>query len=156
MEKRKEVRKHKRILEVREGAPMITLQLASLERYPEVPPEACVCPRCGSTRVYGHGRRQRQIRDWVVSQVQVQRFRCAECGATWTVYPQGISPGVRYSLRAEQAMVLLYVLGLSYRRTAAFLRSLGISVSPATVLRAVQGQGEREKWDAQRRIWHGN
>ena len=44
-----------------------------------------------------------------------QRLRGVDCGATWSMYPQGVSPGVRFSPRPEQAMVRLDVLGLSSR-----------------------------------------
>ncbi len=71
----------------------------------------------------------------------LQRLRCVDCGATWSVYPQGVSPGVRFSLRAEQAMVLLYVLG--------------VPVGASTVLRLAQAQGAREELATQRRYWQG-
>ena len=134
---------------------MKKVQLVVLEPYPTISPEERRCPRCGSTHVYGHGWRTRRIRDWQKQQVTLRRFRCAECGATWTVYPQGVSPGSRFSLRAEQLMVLLYLLGLSYRKTAAVLHGLGVPAAPSKVLREVQAQGMREEIEARKRYWQG-
>ena len=134
---------------------MKKVQLVALSLFPQVAPEDRRCPRCGSRRVHGHGRRWRRVRDWQHGQVMLQRLHCVDCGATWSVYPQGVSPGVRFSLRAEQAMVLLYMLGLSYRQTAAFMHGLGVPVGASTVLRLVQAQGAREEIAAQRRYWQG-
>jgi len=134
---------------------MVKVTLPTPGYYPEITPKARKCLRCGNTAVHKHGRRVRQLRDWRVSWIEMQRFRCLRCGATWTVYPQGVSPGVRFSLRAEQLMVLLYVLGLSYRKTAAILSALGIAASPSTVLNFVQAQGVREALSARRRLWEG-
>jgi len=129
--------------------------LSALRLFPRVAPEDRRCPRCGSRRVHGHGRRWRRVRDWQHGRVMLQRLRCVDCGATWSVYPAGVAPGVRFSLRAEQAMVLLYVLGLSYRQTAAFMHGLGVPVGASTVLRLVQAQGQREEWAMRRRYWQG-
>ena len=134
---------------------MKKVALVALRTFPQVAPEDRRCPRCGSKRVHGHGRRWRRVRDWQHGQVMLQRLRCVDCGATWSVYPQGVNPGVRFSLRAEQAMVLLYLLGLSYRHTAAFMHGLGVPVGVSTVLRLVQSQGLREEVAAKRRYWQG-
>ena len=131
------------------------VQLPTLEPYPAVSLKERRCPRCGSTHVHGHGWRTRHIRDWREEDVLLRRFRCADCGATWSVYPQGVSPGSRFSLRAEQFMVLLYLLGLSYRQTAAMMAGLGISTGASTVLRFVQAEGLREEIAARRRYWQG-
>ncbi len=61
--------------------------------HPKISQEARRCPRCGRTRGRLHGRRRRAIRDWVFREVQLLRLRCDACGTTWTVYPQGVSPG---------------------------------------------------------------
>ena len=131
------------------------VQLPVLEPYPVATPEVRRCPRCGSTHVHGHGWRTRQIRDWEQKQILLRRLRCADCGATWSVYPSGVVPGSRFSLRAEQFMVLLYLLGLSYRQTAAIASGLGITVGASTVLRFVQNQGLREELEARKRYWQG-
>ncbi len=52
-------------------------------------------------------------------------------------------------------MVLLYLLGLSYRKTAAVMAGLGIPVGATTVLRFVQAQGLREELEARKRYWRG-
>lgn len=132
---------------------MKKVQLVALRTFPEVAPEDRRCPRCGSVQVHGHGRHWRRVGDWQQSQLLLQRLRCVQCGATWSVYPQGVSPGVRFSLRAEQGMVLLYVLGLSYPQTAAFMHGLSVPVGASTVLRMVQAQGQREEVATKRRYW---
>lgn len=132
---------------------MHKVRLSPLARYPDISLGDRRCPRCGSTRVHSHGWRRRSIRDWAYQEVQVRRLRCVECGGTWTVYPQGVSSRGRFSARAEQFMVLLYVLGLSYRATAAVMWGLGVPVAPSSVLNFVQAQGQREAIERQRRYW---
>ena len=134
---------------------MAEIKLVTLGLYPVVPPEEKRCPRCGSTRVHGHGWRKRRVRDWQHTEVEVRRLRCAICGATWTVYPEGVQPGSRFSLRAEQAMVLLYVLGLSYRKAAMWMRALGVRVAHTTILNFVQAYGSMEEIRRKRRYWQG-
>ncbi len=134
---------------------MKRIRLNPLKLYPQDTPTVRHCPRCHSLRVHHHGWRWRPIRDWTYPSVRLLRLRCAACGATWTVYPEGVMPGSRFSLRAEQLMVLLYVLGLSYRATAAVMSGLGVRVAPSTVLNFVQAQGVREELYRQRRHWQG-
>ncbi len=134
---------------------MRRIRLNPLHRYPQDTPAMRRCPRCHSPRLHHHGWRWRPIRDWTYPSVRLLRLRCAACGATWTVYPEGVTPGSRFSLRAEQLMVLLYVLGLSYRATAAVMSGLGVRVAPSTVLNFVQSRGAREELYRQRRYWQG-
>ncbi len=134
---------------------MHQVRLSPLQTRPQLSPEVQRCPRCGSERVRVHARRRRAIRDWAVQEVQLVRLRCKACDTTWTVYPQGVSPEGRFSLRAEQLMVLLYVLGLSYRGVAAIMGTLGVKVAASTVLNFVQAQGMREEVYRRRRYWQG-
>jgi len=132
---------------------MHQVRLSPLQTRPQLSQEVQRCPRCGGERVRIHARRRRAIRDWAVREVQLVRLRCKACGTTWTVYPQGVAPGGRFSLRAEQLMVLLYMLGLSYRGVAAIMGALGVNVAASTVLNFVQAQGMREEVHRHRRYW---
>ncbi len=134
---------------------MHKVRLSPLQTRPQIWQEVQRCLRCGSERVRIHARRRRAIRDWVIQEVQLVRLRCKACGVTWTIYPQGVSPGGRFSLRAEQLMVLLYMLGLSYRGVAAIMGALGVKVAASTVLNFVQAQGMREEVHRHRRYWQG-
>lgn len=51
------------------------------------------CPRCGSTRLWGHGYVERYF-DEVTSPVWVKRYRCPDCGAVHTCRPD--TPGRRF------------------------------------------------------------
>ena len=88
---------------------MVEVRLSPLETFPVVSLGERRCPRCGSTQVHSHGWRTRPLRDWAHRKVQARRLRCTACGATWTVYPQGVSPGGRFSVRAEQFIVLWWL-----------------------------------------------
>ena len=134
---------------------MKKVALVALRTFPQVAPEDRRCPRCGSKRVHGHGRRWRRVRDWQHGQVMLQRLRCVDCGATWSVYPQGVNPGVRFSLRAEQAMVLLYLLGLSYRHTAAFMHGLRARWVPARCCAWCRAKGCGKRWPPNGAIGRG-
>lgn len=122
---------------------------------PNITSQTRQCPKCGYEFAYRHGQRTRIIGDWKISTVTQLRMRCPKCGTTWTVYPEGIDPAVRRSRRAQQFGVFLYAAGLSYRQTAAALRTLGIPASPSTVLRDVQSHAAREQVRAHHALLKG-
>ncbi|MFN3467016.1 MAG: hypothetical protein ACK4WF_04865 [Candidatus Brocadiales bacterium] len=93
------------------------------------------CKHCGAQRVSVHARGVRRIRDLKESFVKSIRMRCEVCGKTFSVLPEG--QGLR-RLRSERVIalgVMLYCLGLSYFKVAAFLFALGIRVAVGTVYR---------------------
>jgi hypothetical protein len=50
-------------------------------------PRPATCPRCGSTRLWGHGFVSRYF-DGITGQVWIKRWRCPDCGAVHTCRPQ--------------------------------------------------------------------
>jgi len=101
------------------------------------------CPVCGEEAGEGHGQVRRRIRDVRYEWVRVQRMRCRACGYTYRVYGEGLEPYRWRSRRVRQLGVMLYALGLSYRKVEMVLRSLEAEASDTTVLRDVRGAGER-------------
>lgn len=115
--------------------------LTLLEKRPRVDGESRQCPACGARRAHKHGRIRRRVRDWQHRTIVVQRMRCTTCRATWTLYPRGMEPYRQRSRRVRDLGVLLYMLGLSYRKVAHVLASLGAVVAPSTLLGDVMAAG---------------
>ena len=134
---------------------MVPWLVSPLEVAPTITPATRHCPKCGYAFAYRHGKRIRRIGDWKQPVVTQVRLRCPQCGVTWTVYPQGVDPGIRRSRRAQEFGVLLYAAGLSYRKASAALRALDIPASPATILRDVQNHAAREQIQAYHRLLKG-
>jgi len=134
---------------------MVPWLVSPLEVAPTITPATRHCPKCGYAFAHRHGKRTRHIGDWKQPVVQQVRLRCPQCGVTWTVYPQGVEPGIRRSRRAQEFGVLLYAAGLSYRKASAALRALDIPASPATILRDVQNHAAREQIRAYHRLLQG-
>ena len=131
---------------------MVPWLVSPLEITPTITPETRHCPKCGYEFAHRHGQRTRFIGDWKQPHVTQVRMRCPKCGITWTVYPQGVDPGIRRSRRAQQFGVFLYAAGLSYRKASAALQVLDIHASPATILRDVQSHAARERIEAYHRL----
>lgn len=119
--------------------------LSVLGREPEVFLVQRTCPVCGHPYAQKHGRRRRCIQDLREAEVSVQRMRCPRCQATWTLYPRGLEPYRRRSQRVRELGVLLYALGLGYRKTVQVLASLGVLLSPVTVLADVVAAGVKAR-----------
>ncbi len=80
------------------------------------------------------------------------RFRCKQCGMTWTAQPEVVETGQQRSQTLRALGVLLYLAGFSGAAAAFMLRNLGIRISAATIYRDVQNHRRRigtrtwERW----------
>ncbi len=105
-------------------------------------PQRC-CPSSQRPRAWVHQLIQQPIRDTHWEAIRQGRMRCAPCGLTFTLYPEGVPA---YQQRSQRALgVVLYQLGLSYRAVEALLTGLGVKVSDTTVLREVVQAGEKAR-----------
>lgn len=74
------------------------------------------CPACHSYATHKHGVIRREVEDFREGEIMVQRMLCSQCRYSFRTYPEGIKPGKYKSERMRQLGVLLYALGLSYRK----------------------------------------
>ena len=100
-------------------------------------PEVCPKEGCQGKHFKPHQKNcDKPLQDTEYDQVNVERWKCLRCGATFRVYPAGVS-GAQRSDRLKGANVLLYVLGLSYGGVGDFMSGLGYAVGKTTVYRDV-------------------
>lgn len=99
------------------------------------------CDRCGVGPVYRHKRYRQRVRDPRVVEVETWQYRCRSCGRVMTHRPEGIGKSKQQSQRAKVASVVLYGLGLSYRKAADYLEGLGVKLHAMTIWRNVQEAG---------------
>ena len=99
------------------------------------------CRSCGHWRLHRHGSVEKPIRDHQVSQVRVQRYKCAGCGRTFRHYPRGVTAQDQ-SQRTVVLAAVLYGLGLSCSAGAAFLSAMGVSIGRMSVWRDARAAGE--------------
>ena len=114
-------------------------------RVPEVRPDEysvpLVCPYgCGGRIFALHQEHEKRLADVTHRAVTVRRYRCADCGHTFRVYPTGVTHAPR-SQQLRGVGVLLYVLGLSYGGVVDALHALGWRGSRSSVHRDVQAAG---------------
>ncbi len=115
---------------------------------PQVKPEVYelpeTCPHgCGGADFRPHGRQgeRKLLRDTQYTEVRAYRYKCARCGRTFRVYPQGVSAGAQQSQRLKGMTVLLYVLGLSYGAVEDFTNALGCGLGKTMTYHNVQAAG---------------
>lgn len=105
----------------------------------------CKLPSCKSSRVIIHQRFRKQVKDSLVTEVEVIRLKCKACKYSFRIYPEGIKD---YSFRTKRLIflgVVLYSAGLSYQKSSGFLNGmLGKEMeSFVTIWRDVQSLGEK-------------
>jgi transposase-like protein len=102
------------------------------------------CPRegCDGRHFKAHGVKgeRKALRDPQCAIVVAYRQRCLSCGATFRVYPHGVSAD-QQSDRLKALSVLLYGLGLSYGAVEDLLSALGMVLAKTTVYENVQAAG---------------
>lgn len=109
---------------------------------------AKICSHCGSSNTISHTREaSRIIRDAKVRFVERQRRYCKDCARTYTIHPQGIEKGYQRSKRLIFCCVLMYLAGLSFDKSSAFLSVLfQVKVgSKSTLWQDLQNLGENLK-----------
>jgi transposase-like protein len=124
--------------------------LATIGKEPGEKPKNC--PKCGSRHVGHWQTKTRQVRDTKVGTIQVERWYCRACQATFQTVPEGITQAV-ITRRLKSIGVMLYLLGLSYRGVEDALTALGHPMCANTVYNAVQEAAERIPGLKQERVF---
>lgn len=73
------------------------------------------------------------MRDLSVREVRAQRWQCTECGATFRLYPSGVSRR-QQTQRLQALSVYLWLLGMSLGGVADLLLAFGCSLSRPAIL----------------------
>ncbi len=107
------------------------LPLASVSHASPLPPTE-PCPHCGSLGFNVHHKGSKSIKDPLIHQVPVTRYRCKRCGWVGRRYPAGIDSG-RQSLRLKQLSVILYRVGLSLQNIRSALNDLDCPLSMTSI-----------------------
>ena len=105
-------------------------------------PKCCTDPKCGGKHFIPYQRVKKNLRDTVHQEVVAWRYKCACCGHTFRVYPQGVQ-AAQISQRVKGMAVMLYLLGLSYGAVVLMLEALGVYLGKTSVYRSVQDAAER-------------
>jgi len=126
--------KYVRALRPQKGDHMIVFLCVSIKEiveqgrdFPWPRPE--ICPRCGSTRVWGHGFVS-AIFDGFVSHALLRRWRCPECHCVVRVRPGGYFPRFQASIETIRSSIAVrledgrWPRGGSRQRQGHWLRSL--------------------------------
>ena len=107
------------------------------------------CPHCGGEILQRWGGSLKRVRDHLVQQAVVYRYRCTSCRRTFRHYPEGVDR-CQQSQRLRKLAALCWTLGLSYRSVAGVLGVFGVGVAAMTAWRDVQeaaGQlRQKRKW----------
>lgn len=97
------------------------------------------CPYCGGAALSRHQSQRRLVDDGRL-EVETVRYRCRDCGRTFTDYPAGISRSTQTEA-VRRVSALLYGLGLSLRHVCRVLARAGVHLSPSSVRRNVHSLG---------------
>ena len=101
------------------------------------------CPHCGCPNGNIHSAvRCRALCDLKAWEVAQRRMRCPQCGLSWTVRAEGVSPGRQRSDRLIGIGVVLYMLGVSYRAVETFLPCLDCRGGKSSIERDVAAAGQ--------------
>jgi transposase-like protein len=95
------------------------------------------CPYCQSKWLKVHEVVGKRVRDTVLMQVELRRYRCLRCRRTFRGYPKGVGRR-QMTARLRGLGVLLYLLGLSYGAVALAMKAFGYRMSKTSVYLAVQ------------------
>ncbi len=111
---------------------IIWLRLPDFEARPKS--RARRCPHCGSYILQRWGRITKPVRDTHELEVEVHRYRCCDCLATFRAYPEGVDRTGR-TRRLRQLAALTWALGLSLDEVATIFNTFGMSLSRTTIWR---------------------
>jgi len=106
-----------------------------------IEPTHCGDPKCKGNRFVPWQVVKKNVRDTEYEVVTARRYKCAHCGRTFRVYPQGVQTS-QMSQRVKGMGVMLYLLGLSYGAASLMLEALGVFESKSSVYRSVQATAE--------------
>lgn len=104
------------------------------------------CPHCQRNAGISHSAlRWRTIQDVRTRRIPQRRMKCPYCHTTWTLRADGVLPGHQRTQRLRGMGVLLYMLGLSYRGVATFLRALECPAGKSSIERDVAAAGQKAR-----------
>ncbi len=126
---------------------IVVLQLPDVKGETESRPSRC--PYCQSEILQRWGRSLKRVRDHLVKQAVVYRYRCTSCRRTFRDYPDGVDRA-QQSQRLRKLAGLCWTLGLSYRGVVGVFAAFGVGIAAMTAWRDVQEQAGQLK---QKRIW---
>ena len=132
--------------------PRVRANLPRVNTCPRTRPSQC--PRCDGGVLHRHGEVDKRVKDIYVSEVVAIRYRCADCGRSFTHYPQGVDRN-GCSVRLRALMSLMWALGLSHRSVAHLLTALGCPASRMSNWRAVQEAGRAAVSGMSKRAMNG-
>ena len=92
------------------------------------------CPQCGSGILQRWGTITKPVRDTHELEVEVHRYRCADCGITFRAYPTGVDRADR-TLRLRRFAALAWMLGLSLEEVISGFEAFDLALSRTTVWR---------------------
>ncbi len=118
---------------------IVVLKLPDVKRKTEARPRKC--PYCEGETFQRWGEVQKPVRDVRRRSVRVYRYRCCHCKRTFRHYPAG-SSGADQTERLKLFAVICWKMGLSYRSVSRMLSGLNILLSPMSVWRDAQAQGQ--------------
>jgi DNA-directed RNA polymerase subunit RPC12/RpoP len=92
------------------------------------------CLYCSSPVLQRWGNGSRNLRDMQKHEIDVPRYRCAQCGRTFRYYPPEMDRA-NYSRRIKNLGALIYALGVSSREVVGIFQEQGVQLSHTTVWR---------------------
>jgi transposase-like protein len=111
------------------------------------------CPYCQGEILQRWGGSLKRVRDHLVKEAMVYRYRCTSCRRTFRDYPEGVDR-CQQSERLRKLAALCWTLGLSYRSVAGVLAVFGVGVAAMTAWRDVQEAAgklrQQRKWQSVR------
>ena len=105
------------------------------------------CRYCESDILQSWGRTTKPVRDLQVHDVEVQRFRCADCKRTFRAYPQGLDRTLR-SQPLRKLAICAWAMGLSLDTVVAIFKQQGIEISRSSIWRdrkRILGENQLER-----------
>jgi transposase-like protein len=126
---------------------IVTLQLPEVKGCETSRPKQC--PICEGETFQRWGGSIRKVRDPLVREVNVYRYRCCRCKHTFRHYPEGISQAQQTD-RMRVLTAIGWILGLSYRGQVRYLSGFGVKLGRMSVWRDVQ---ERARQWRKERKW---
>ena len=110
--------------------PRIRSMLPQVKDYPNTRPSEC--KHCGSVFLPRHGQTTKPIKDFHISEVSVDRYKCTDCHRTFRHYPQGVDSHTQ-SKRLRGFETVGWALGLSLRSVSHLATMLGCAPSLMSV-----------------------
>src|SRR5512141_1390992 len=127
---------------------IVVLKLADVKRKTEERPRRC--PHCKGETFQRWGRVSKPVKDVLVRNVKVYRYRCCHCWRTFRYYPAGISRADQ-SERLKQFAAICWMLGLSHRSVSLILSGWQVWLGHMSVWRDVQAEADARKRQNQKK-----